>query len=70
MSLCRLMQDDFLHSTGRFDEAGVELYSDDDLHFGAEYARGWIEQGIMADPVGEFDLEEFAAWCGQQEDSP
>ena len=63
MTLCKLMQMDFLHDTGRYDEFGNELYSDTDLNFGEKYAVGYLNEGIKVDPVGGFDLCDFANWC-------
>ena len=66
MSFCRLMQDDFKFGTGRFDDAGAELYSDWDLLFGIAYADGWIADGYTYDKVGCFDMAEFREWCKAQ----
>ena len=63
MSLCYLMQSDFKHGTGRYDDRGAELYSLYDLDFGYHYASGWLEAGETSDLIGGFDLAEFRDWC-------
>ncbi len=63
MSLCYLMQSDFKHGTGRYDERGTELYSDRDLQFGADYAQGYLDEGETRDLIGGFDLAAFRDWC-------
>lgn len=66
MSLCRVMQLDFMHGWGRYDDRGVELYSDRDLAFGADYAQGYIDEGETHDLIGGFELVAFRDWCRQQ----
>jgi hypothetical protein len=63
VSLCRLMQFDFTHGTGRYDERGNELYSDNDLRFGIAYATDYLAEGITRDEFGGFDFEPFRRWC-------
>ena len=63
MSLCGLLQWDFLHGTGRHDECGAERYSDSDLDFAIDYAHGYLEDGYTTDLIGGFDLSAFAEWC-------
>lgn len=60
------MQMDFKHQTGRRDDLGNELYSDNDLAFGIVYAEGWMEEGEQRDLIGDFDLSEFRDWCASQ----
>lgn len=63
MSLCSVMQSDFKHGTGRYDERGAELYSERDLRFGYDYASGYLEEGETVDLIGGFDLRAFRDWC-------
>ena len=63
MSLCYLMQSDFKHGTGRYDDLGAELYSVRDLQFGAAYAQGYIDEGETTDLIGGFNLAAFRDWC-------
>lgn len=57
------MQFDFMDGTGRFDETGAELYSDNDLAFGHQYAIDYLAHGITEEPMMHFDLQAFADWC-------
>lgn len=65
MSLCKLMQLDFLHHTGRFQD-GRELYSNEDLEQGKAYAVDYLQAGIRRDPLDGFSLRRFARWCHEQ----
>jgi len=64
--LCRLMQFDFMDGTGRFDDTGAELYSDNDLQFGRQYALDYLATGVTIEPMMKFDLAAFADWCESQ----
>lgn len=61
--LCPLMQLDFMDGTGRFDEAGAERYTDDDLRYGIMWAEHYIADGYKNEPMAGFDLEAFRKWC-------
>lgn len=61
--LCPLMQLDFTDATGRYDEAGEERYSDNDLRYGVMWAEHHLAEGIEAEPMKGFDLRAFGAWC-------
>lgn len=66
MALCCIMQTDFMYGWGRYDEAGLEGYSDRDLDYGAVYAADHIAIGIFEEPMYGYDLRAFKAWCEQQ----
>jgi hypothetical protein len=57
------MQLDFLEQTGRYDDRGAQLYSERDLEFGLDYARGYIDEGETHDLIGGFELAAFRDWC-------
>ena len=63
MSLCTLMQLDFMEGTGRFDDSGAELYDDNDLAYGYQYALDYLAAGEVVEPLMKFDLSDFADWC-------
>jgi len=62
MSLCQVMRQDFIYGTGRYDERGTELYTNEDLKFGLAFARAYIDEGDTTDAFG-MPLAAFAAWC-------
>ncbi len=66
MSLCTLMQLDFMDGTGRFDQYNAELYSDSDLAYGYQYALDYLAAGVTIEPLMKFDLRAFADWCKKQ----
>jgi hypothetical protein len=67
MSLCRLMQFDFMDGTGRYcPETDQELYSDQDLAYGRQYALDYLAAGETHEPLMGFDLRAFAEWCAAQ----
>lgn len=66
MSLCQIMQDDFMYGWGRYDDHGREGYSDRDLAYGIQYAQDYLDQGVTREPLRKFDLEQFRDWCRSQ----
>lgn len=66
MSLCRVMVMDFTDEIGRFDDHDNFLYGNYDLWYGIEYARDFLNEGYVVDPIGGFDLFEFKEWCQRQ----
>jgi len=42
---------------------GSVLYDNSDLEFGIRYATDLLEIGCTKDPVDDFDLSSFRAWC-------
>lgn len=67
MSLCWLMQSDFLHGTGRYEpDTGEELYSNADLEYGRQYALDYLAEGITKEPLYGYDLAKFARWCEEK----
>ncbi len=63
MAICRLMCLDFMDGTGRYDDDGAELYSDENLDEGAAYAQWLLGDGYTQEPFYRFDLRQFRAWC-------
>ncbi len=65
MTVCRLMFSDFMHNTGR-SEFGIEYYDDNDIHDGINYAKYLIEMGFVAEPLDDFNLQNFIEWAKQK----
>lgn len=64
MSLCWLMQSDFLHGTGDTDPVLKErLYSEYDLRYGIGYATDYLNAGVRREPLYGYSLYRFRAWC-------
>lgn len=65
MAICQVMIADFMHGWNcRYDDRGTELYSDDDLHTGLQYADNLIEfEGLTHEPLHGYDLVDFKRWC-------
>ena len=61
--LCPVMQLDFTDGTGRYDDRGAELYSDNDLRYGILWADSYLADGYTREPMKGFDLKAFRAWC-------
>ncbi|MCP4934405.1 MAG: hypothetical protein GY927_09420 [bacterium] len=57
-----------MDGTGRFDEYGAELYSDNDLAYGKQYALDYLDAGYTLEPLMKFDLAGFVSWCDAQLD--
>ena len=60
MTLCQLMQMDY---HGTLDMDPHKAFDEYDLHKGIIYCEGWLEAGHIRDEIGDFDLEDFMAWC-------
>lgn len=64
MSLCWLMQSDFLHGTGDQEPVtGERLYSEYDLRYGIQYATDYLNEGERREPLYHYSLWRFRAWC-------
>lgn len=59
------MTGSFMYGWPRRDERGTELYSDQDLRFGIDFALGYMSEGDTHDVKG-MPLKEFAEWCARQ----
>lgn len=57
------MQLDFTDATGRYDEAGGERYSDNDLRYGMMWAAHHLAEGFTLEPMKGYDLRAFGEWC-------
>lgn len=68
MSICQVMIGNFMGDAGtpRYDERGRELYDNEDLRFGREYAQLLLAEGEMKEPFHGYDLLEFVGWCNRQ----
>ena len=73
MSVCRLMIEDFMISSGQYGDGvlgengfneGDILYDTYDLEKGRDYAQ-WLleEEGYITEPFYGFDLKQFIKWC-------
>ena len=69
MSLCNIMQDDFMYGWGRYD-GELEGYSDNDLRYGIQYAEDYLRIGVSKEPLRHFDLQAFKRWCSMQLKAP
>ena len=67
--LCPVMQMDFTDNTGRYDDRGVELYSDEDLRYGVLWATSYLADGFTHEPMKGYDLIAFGRWCQEKLDS-
>lgn len=64
MSLCWLMQSDFLFGTGRMEEVlRRPMYNENDLHYGIVFASDYIAAGETLEPLHKWDLAAFRTWC-------
>lgn len=63
MSLCRVAQMDFQYGWGRYDDRGVELYDDNDLHDLIVFAADHLANGTTHEPLYHYDLAAFKQWC-------
>lgn len=66
--LCPVMQLDFTDGVGRYDETGRERYDDHDLQYGIMWAESYLAEGRTVEPMMDYDLKEFAAWCAKKLD--
>ncbi len=64
MSLCWLMQSDFLYGTGSVEPVTKEsLYTKYDLEYGWHFANDYLREGVRRAPLYGYSLWRFRAWC-------
>lgn len=61
MALCKLMQ--MAYKGTNPEHEGFDEY---DLNYGIDYATGYLQEGYTFDVIGQFDMDDFLAWCERE----